>query len=177
MLPVVTELGQVTAAAGQVLTPVWSFVSGFLILLILMGVLLLFSRYMGYGPFISLICAFYIGYAFYAAFPYRSLLPSSPPQAALTATACVYFAFVLLAYLILRRVAASDFIHIGAFGLLLLSFLTAAFLIVLAYDAFPVRAVYAFTPALDHLFAAKKYFFWWFTGPLIGLFYLAIARA
>jgi hypothetical protein len=176
MLPVVTELGQVTAAAGHVLTPIWSLVSGFLILIVLMAVLLLFSRYMGYGPFISLLASFYIGYAFYAAFPYRSLLPTAPPESALTATACVYFAFVLIAYIILRRVAASDFVHVGLFGLILLSFLGAAFLIALAYDEFPVRAVYAFTPALDQLFAAKDYFFWWFAGPLIGLFYLAIAR-
>jgi hypothetical protein len=176
MLPVVTEIGQITAVAGHVLTPLWSFVSGFLILLVLMLLFVGFARVMGYGPFISLICAFYIGYGFYAAFPYRSLLPTAPPDAALAATAAIYFGFVLLAYLILRRVAASDFVHIGTVALIILSFLAAGFLLALCYDAFPVRAVYAFSPSLDQLFAAKDYFFWWFAGPLIGLFYLAIAR-
>ena len=99
-----------------------------------------------------------------------------PAQAALASAACVYFAFVLIAYFILRRVAVSDFVDIGIFGRVLVAFLTAGFLMALAYDVFPVRAVYAFTPALDHLFAAKQYFFWWFTGPLLGLFYLAVSR-
>ncbi|MDD2657331.1 MAG: hypothetical protein PHD04_01560, partial [Candidatus Pacebacteria bacterium] len=76
-------------------------------------------------------------------------------------------------YIILRRVVVSDFLYIGIFGLIILSFLGSAFLIALAYHVFPVASVYHFTPAIDLLFAAKAYFWWWFAAPAIGLFFFA----
>ena len=54
-----------------------------------------------------------------------------------------------------------------------LIFLVATFPLALAYHIFPVASVYNFTPAVDALFAPKAYFWWWFVGPSIGLFFLA----
>ena len=92
---------------------------------------------------------------------------------ALLAQVGLYAALTLVFYIILRRVVVSDFLYVGIFGTIILSFLGAAFLIALAYHLFPVASVYDFTPAIDALFALKQYFFWWFVAPAIGLFFLA----
>jgi len=70
-------------------------------------------------------------------------------------------------------VVVSDFLYIGILGLGLLSVLGAAFLVALAYHVFPVVEVYQFNPALNMVFAAKQYFFWWFLAPAVGLLFLA----
>jgi hypothetical protein len=79
--------------------------------------------------------------------------------------------FTAIFYFTLRRVLSADYILGGrhlAVGIL--SFFTTTFIVVLAYHVFPVRDVYAFTPAIDALFAPKQFFFWWFVAPLAGLF-------
>ncbi len=151
----------------------WSAASDFLIIIILLSALFLFVWYAGRGPFVALLLAFYTAYALYSVFPYTSYLPTAPAMTALLAQVGLYAVLVLLFYIILRRVVVSDFLYIGVFGLIALSFLGAAFLLALAYHVFPVADVYQFTPALNLLFASKAYFFWWFSAPAIGLFFLA----
>ena len=164
---------QVSTLATNTALSVWNSASDFLIILILFSMFFLFAYYVGRGPFVALLLAFYCAYALYAMFPYMSYLPTAPAMTALLARIGLYVAFSLAFYIILRRVVVSDFLYIGIFGLISLSFLGAAFLLALAYHVFPVANVYDFTPAIDLLFASKTYFFWWFTAPAIGLFFLA----
>jgi hypothetical protein len=169
----VSQLAELNTLATESASAAWSWASDFLIIIVLLGFFFLFAWYVGRGPFIGLLMSFYVGYALYLIFPYIDYLPTSPPITALAASVAAYGIATGIAYLILRRTVASDFVFIGIFGLMVLSFLAASFLIALAYHVFPVREVYTFTPAMDTLFAAKEYFFWWFVAPLAGLFFLA----
>lgn len=173
MANAIEGLSQVNTLATNAAFSVWNSASDFLIILILLSVFFLFAYYVGRGPFVAVLLAFYCAYALYAMFPYLSYLPTAPAMTALFAQIGLYAGFSLVFYIILRRVVVSDFLYIGMFGLIILSFLGAAFLIALAYHLFPVVSVYDFTPAIDLLFASKTYFFWWFSAPAIGLFFLA----
>lgn len=166
-------LAQVNVLATHTALSVWGAASDFLIILILLSVFFLFAWYVGRGPFVAVLLSFYTAYALYVTFPYAALLPSAPAITALLTRTGLYFGLVLVFYIILRRVVVSDFLYIGIFGLIALSFLGAAFLLALAYHVFPVASVYHFTPAIDTLFAPNKYFFWWFIAPAVGLFFLA----
>jgi len=151
----------------------WNSASDFLIIIILFSILFLFAWYIGRATLVSILIAFYAGFAIYKIFPFMSYLPTAPAMTALLAQAALYAGLTLVFYIILRRVVVSDFLYVGLFGTIILSFLGATFLIALAYHIFPVADVYNFTPAIDMLFAAKQYFFWWFAAPAIGLFFLA----
>ncbi len=166
-------IAQVNTLATNTALTAWSAASDFLIILILLSVFFLFAWYVGRGPFVAVLLAFYSAYALYVAFPYMSFLPTAPAMTALLAHVGLYLGLTFAFYIILRRVVVSDFLYIGIFGLIALSFLGSAFLIALAYHVFPVASVYQFTPAIDILFAPKAYFFWWFSAPAIGLFFLA----
>jgi hypothetical protein len=168
-----SQIGEVTTYAAPIAMTAWNSVSDFLIVLVLICVFVLFARYVGRGPYVGVIISFYTAYAIYATFPYDSYLPSAPAITALATRVGIYLALVFFFYIIMRRVVVSDFLYIGSLGLILLSFLTAGFLISLAYHVFPVGPVYHFTPALDLLFASKTYFFFWFIAPAVGLFFLA----
>lgn len=169
----VQGLAQVNTLATETALTVWSGMSDFLIILVLVSLFFLYSWYIGRGQLVSVLLAFYCAYALYAVFPYMSYLPTAPAMTALLAQAGLYLGLSFLFFIILRRVVVSDFLYIGIFGLAALSFLAAAFLIALAYHVFPVAEVYRFTPAIDLLFAPKAYFWWWFSAPAIGLFFLA----
>lgn len=166
-------LAQVSTLATNTAFTVWSGASDFLIVLILFGALFLFAWYMNYGQLVALLLAFYAAYALYVVFPYKSLLPVAPASTALWTHVGLYAAFSFIFYIILRRVVVSDFLYVSMIGVIALSFLGAAFLLALAYHVFPVAEIYRFTPAVDLLFAAKAYFFWWFISPAVGLFFLA----
>ena len=171
---VVTEgVTHVSTLATNTAMTVWGGLGDFLIVLVLLSLFFVFAYYSGRGPFVALLLSFYCAYALYAMFPYMSLLPTAPATTALFAHVGLYTAFCIVFYIILRRVVVSDFLYVGLFGLLILSFLGAAFLIALAYHLFPISSIYTFTPAMDILFAAKTYFFWWFIAPAVGLFFLA----
>lgn len=166
-------LAQVSTLATHTALNAWSAASDFLIILILLAAFFLFAYYIGRGQLVAMLLSFYAAYALYLVFPYQSMLPTAPASTALWAHVGLYAAFVLLFYLILRRVVVSDFLYIGLFGLIALSFLGSAFLLVLAYHVFPVANLYTFTPAIAALFQPTQYFFWWFLAPVIGLFFLA----
>lgn len=173
-MTVATEgISQVSALATNTASTVWNFASDFLIIIILLSAFFLFAWYVGRGPLVAVLLAFYCAYALYIIFPYASYLPTAPAMTALLAQVGVYLGLSFLFYIILRRVVVSDFLYVGIVGLFALSFFGAAFLIAMAYQVFPVSTVYQFTPALDLLFAPKEYFFWWFAAPAIGLFFLA----
>lgn len=168
-----SSLSDVNNLATQTVHSVWSSASDFLIILILLVAFFLFAYYVGRGPLVGLLLSFYAAYAFYRAFPFLDSLPSAPASTALWANVGLYTAFVFVFYVILRRVVVSDFLYIGVFGLIALSFLGSAFLIALAYHVFPVADIYTFTPAIATLFSPAKFFFWWFISPAVGLFFLA----
>lgn len=166
-------IAQVSALATPAALSAWSYASDFLIVIILLAILFFFARYAGRGPFVGALLSLYSGYALYAVFPYASSLPTAPAATALFAHTGLYLAFVIAFYIIMRRIVVSDFLYIGTFGLLILSLLGAAFLLALAYHTFSVASVYHLTPAIDALFTPAKYFFWWFSAPAVGLFFLA----
>ena len=166
-------LAQVNELATHTAASAWSVGSDFLIIIILLSAFFLFAWYVGRGQLVAVLLAFYTAYALFATFPYQSFLPTAPAFTALIAQVALFLFFALVFYLILRRVVVSDFLYVGIFGLFALSFLGAGFLLALAYHVFPVSPVYTFTPAIDALFAPKAYFWWWFTAPAIGLFFLA----
>lgn len=165
-----SELSTVTATTAL---SAWGAASDFLIVIILIATIFLFAWYAGRGPLVALQLSLYTAYALYISFPFKTILPSGPPVTALLSELLLYGLLVLLFYIILRRVVVSDFLDVGIFGLAILSFLGTGFLLSLAYHVFPVASVYTFTPAVDALFAAKAYFWWWFVAPAIGLFLFA----
>ncbi|HCR52323.1 TPA: hypothetical protein DIV48_01575 [Candidatus Kaiserbacteria bacterium] len=166
-------LAQVNTLATHTALTAWNAAGDFLIILVLLSVFFLFAWYVGRGQLVAVLLSFYCAYALYIAFPYKSLLPTAPAMTALLAQAGLFAGLAFLFYIVLRRVVVSDFLYIGIFGVIALSFLGAAFLLALAYHMFPVAPVYQFTPALDILFAPERYFFWWFVSPAVGLFFLA----
>ena len=172
-MPVQDTLIQVNTLATHTALSVWAVAGDFFIILVLFGALFLFAWYVGRGPFVALLLALYAAYAVYLVFPFGYLLPTAPALTALLTQVALYLAFVVIVYIILRRVVVSDFLFVGLFGLITLSFLGATLLLAFAYQAFPVTTVYHFTHAVDLIFAPKEYFFWWFVAPLIGLFFLA----
>ncbi|MHB8710489.1 MAG: hypothetical protein ACYC6X_03000 [Minisyncoccota bacterium] len=166
-------IAQVNTLATHTALSVSSVVSNFLIILILVAVFFLFAWYVGRGPFVAVVLAFYAAYAVYLVFPYLSYLPTAPAATALLAHIGLYAGLTFLFYVILRRVVVSDFLYIGLFGLIALSFFAATFLLALGYHVFAIASIYHFTPAVDILFSPNQYFFWWFIAPAVGLFFLA----
>lgn len=166
-------LAQVTTLAQHSALTMWNSASDFLIIIILTLIFLLFSRRVGRGQLVAVLLSFYCAYALYVMFPYMAYLPSAPALTAVGAHIGLYLALCFMFYIILRRVVVSDFLYIGLFGLILLSFLGTAFLIAMAYNVFSITTVYNFTPPIEALFAVKHYFFWWFVAPAIGLFFFA----
>ena len=167
------NIAEFTNIVTPIATSAWGAMSDFVIILVLILVFVLFSRYVGRGPFVGVILSLYSAYALYAAFPYMDLLPSAPAITAIATRTVLYLGLCFIFYIILRRVVVSDFLYIGSIGLITLSFLAAGFLIALAYQIFDISTIYQFTPAIDMLFAPKEYFFYWFLAPAIGLFFLA----
>jgi len=167
------SIAQISTLATHTAFSAWSLANDFLIVLVLLGAFFLFAHYVGRGPFVALLLSCYAAYALYAVFPYASFLPATPPSTSFFAHSGLYAGFVLVFYLILRRVIISDFLYVGTFGIVILSFLGAAFLIALASHIFLVTSFYHFTPAVTALIAPSQYFFWWFSAPTIGLLFLA----
>lgn len=166
-------IAQVNTLATHTALSAWGIASDFFIVLVLLSIFFLFAWYVGRGPFVAVLLAFYSAYAVYVAFPYLSYLPSAPALTALLVRIGLYVGLTFVFYIVLRRVVVSDFLDIGLFGLIALSFFAAAFLLALAYHIFPIATFYHFTPAIDLLFAPKNLFFWWFIAPAVGLFFLA----
>lgn len=168
-----SSLEGVNALATNTAMSVWNIGGDFVIVIVLLALFFVFAWYVGRGPFVAILFALYAAYATYIVFPYMSYLPSAPASSSVLAHIGLYAALTLIFYIILRRVVVSDFLYIAVLGLVVLALLAAGFVIALAYHTFDVTSIYQFTPAIDALFAPKEYFFWWFAGPAIGLFFLA----
>jgi len=168
-----SSLSDVNALATHTASSVMNLGSDFFVVIIIIAILFLFAWYIGRGPFVAVILALYAASAVYTVFPYMSFLPASPASASVLAHVGLYAALTFGFYLILRRVVVSDFLYIGVIGLAVLSFLGAGFLIALGYHSFDVTSVHLFSSAIQALFAPSQYFFWWFVGPAIGLFFFA----
>ncbi len=166
-------IAQVNALASNTAMTAWNSASDFLIVLVLFAIFFLLAWYIGRAVLLSILVAFYAAYAVFLAFPYTSFIPTAPAMTALLSNLVLYFFLATIFYLVLRRVVVSDFLDIGLFGTSVLALLGATFLIAMAYHVFPVADVYTFTPAMDLIFAPQAYFFWWFSAPALGLFFLA----
>ena len=166
-------IAQVSTLATHTALSAWALINAFLIIIILLVLFFIFAKYVGRGSFVALLISFYAAYAPYLIFPYISSLPTTPPLTAFLAHIGLYAVFVLIFFIILRRVISSEFLYIGHLGLFVLSFLGAAFLIALASHVFLIGSVYQFTSSIAALFFPDKYFFWWFSGPALGLLFFA----
>ncbi|HVX90505.1 MAG TPA: hypothetical protein VHC20_02600 [Candidatus Paceibacterota bacterium] len=169
---------QQSAASGALTA--WAAVGNFVALIILALVLFLFCYRVGKGPFVSLVMALYVGYALYSVFPYAHLIQrgvGTAPAYVAGVSLVLYAIAVIIPYLIIRKVSASDFINLSTTAQLILSVLTAGFLLALAHHALSLGGLYAYPEPLASFFDPAYLFFWWFIAPLAGfLFFTGKSR-
>lgn len=157
-------------------TSAQAFASDFFIVLVLLLVAFFFCFRAGRRGIIALTFSLYAATTLYYFFPYKDIVLGwgSAPLLAIALTIGLFFVFVFFSYTILRRVIVTDFLGRGRMMFfLIISFLLVSMLLALAYHITPIREYYAFTPAMDALFAPGEYFFIWLGAPLLGLILLA----
>src|SRR3989338_4326963 len=144
-------VAQAQEIATSGVADVWGLFGNSLAFVILAGTLFLFALRVGRAAFLSLVIALYAGYGLYAAFPYldEALALGGTPLIKFAISVGSYLIAVLIPYLLLRRVAFSDFVSIGFVGLLILSLITTGFLFALAYFVFGVGSVYSFSASIE----------------------------
>jgi len=153
----------------------WTLILSFLALIIITGVLFAFSLRAGKSSLVSLILSFYIGYAIYQVFPYADAILAIGKGSAVTlvvAKLVIYAIATYIPFYVINRHASNDYFVPNKLIALFACFLAAAFLMAIGYHTFGAKSAYAFTPALDMLFAPASYFFWWFIAPLAGVYLL-----
>lgn len=165
---------QVTTFAATGASSAWLFATNFLILVILTVVMIGFSYRAGRGGIISLIVAFYAGYAIYIVFPYTDSIIGAASSKMIKAVLSVilYGIFTFVPFRFIQRLTGGGFGVLSFVPRFALSFLAAAFLLTLAYHVFNVSNIYTFPSPINNLFAPDGYFFWWFIAPLLGLLFL-----
>jgi len=149
----------------------WLLAGNFLALVILTLVMIGFSYKSGRGGIISLLLAFYAGYAIYLVFPYTKdiLAAGSTPLMKAIISVILFGISTFIPFHFIQRLTSTGFGVISFVPRFVLSFLSAAFLMALAYHVFNVQNIYSFPEPLNTLFAPNGYFFWWFIAPLVGL--------
>ncbi len=164
---------QIANFATQAAQHAWALTANFLILLVLIIAMIVFS-YRSRGGILSLIISLYVGYAIYAVFPYTSTALSFGGTILIKAIISIILFLVaaFIPYLFIERLTKGGFGVLSFVPRFALSFLAAAFLMAIAYHVFNVNHLYSFPKPLDQLFAPDEYFFWWFIAPLAGLFFL-----
>ncbi|HEY4489138.1 MAG TPA: hypothetical protein VJA87_01510 [Candidatus Paceibacterota bacterium] len=162
-----------TFATGGI-ESVWLLVGNFLVLLILTVIMIGFSYKTGRGGIISLIIAFYAGYALYIVFPFTDDILNAGGSTIVKAVISIalYGAMTFVPFHFIQRLTSGGFGILSFVPRLLLSFLAAAFLLTLAYHVFQISNIYSFPDPINSLFAPDEYFFWWFIAPLVGLIFL-----
>jgi hypothetical protein len=152
----------------------WLLVGNFLILLILTGLMIGFSYKGGRGGIISLLIAFYAGYAIYSVFPYTKDIVDAGGSTMVKAiiSIALYAGATFIPFHFIQRLTTGGFGVLSFVPRFVLSFLAAAFLLTLAYHVFHVQNIYSFPDPINSLFAPDEYFFWWFIAPLVGLMFL-----
>jgi len=168
-------LEQVQGIATTITENAWLWTGNFLALIILTGIFLFFAMRGGRSGLVSLILALYAGYAIYIVFPYTDFIVAMGGTAIIKAIlSIVVFAIcTLVPFVIIRRLTGGGFGSLSFVPNLLLSFLAAAFILVLGYHVFDISNIYTFSERLNQLFAPEGFFFWWFIAPLAGLFIFA----
>jgi hypothetical protein len=151
----------------------WAIGSNFLILAVLTVVFILIS-YRSRGGIISLLVAFYIGYAIYLVFPYTKDIVGAggDPMMKAIISISIFAIACIVPFLFIERLVSGGIGVLSVFPRFGLSFLAATFLMALAYHVFAVNNIYTFPEPMNTLFAPGEYFFWWFAAPLIGLLLL-----
>jgi hypothetical protein len=164
---------QVTTIAASGAASAWLYVGNFLILFILTLVMIGFSYKAGRGGIISLLVAFYAGYAIYMVFPYTDSIVSAGGTRLIKAiiSIVIYGIATFIPFHFIQRLVGNGFGVLSFLPRFALSFLSAAFLLTLAYHVFHVSNIYTFPDPINSLFAPNEYFFWWFIAPLLGLLF------
>lgn len=152
----------------------WALASNFLILVVLTVVMILFSYRAGKGGILSLIVAFYMGYAIYLVFPYTNAIVAAggSPLIKGVISIIIFGIATFVPFLFIQRLVGGGYGVLSFVPRFALSFLSAAFLLALAYHVFHVSNIYTFPEPMNTLFAPDQYFFWWFIAPLLGLLFL-----
>ncbi|HYF28760.1 MAG TPA: hypothetical protein VEA36_00130 [Candidatus Paceibacterota bacterium] len=165
---------QVSDLATSGAANAWLLAGNFVILLVLFIVMLLFSYKAGRGGIISLIVAFYAGYAIYMVFPYTQMVVNAggTPLVKAVISVAVFAIATFIPFHFVQRLASGGFGVLSVVPRFVLSFLAAAFLLALAYHVFDISDIYTFPAPIDKLFAPEGYFFWWFIAPMAGLLFL-----
>ncbi len=168
-------MDSITQVATHSAITAWAFVGNFLALLVLTIVLFLFALKSGRAAFIALVVSLYAGFALYSVFPYTEALTkgAGSPAAHSVISILIFGACSVVVYIVVRRIATSGFMHIHPIMLVILSFITAGFLLALGYHFFAIGKVLPLSATLDTYFAPSKYFFYWFIAPLVALFLFA----
>jgi hypothetical protein len=158
-----------TSAAGNSM----AIISNFLILVVLTVAFIFFS-YRSRGGIISLLVAFYVGYALYLVFPYTKdiVATGGSPIMKATISVAIFAIGCIVPFLFIERLVSGGIGILSVFPRFGLSFLAATFLMALAYHVFHVSNIYTFPEPMNTLFGPDQYFFWWFVAPLIGLLLL-----
>ena len=170
-------MDQIAIQVSQVATNAWAHsyavASNFLILVVLTVMFILLS-YRSRAGIISLLIAFYVGYALYMVFPYTKTVidAGSTPITKAGLSIALYLLMCIFPYRFVNRLVSGGIGVLSVVPRFALSFLSAAFLLALAYHVFPVSHIYTFPEPMNSLFAPDQYFFLWFVAPLIGLLIL-----
>jgi hypothetical protein len=125
---------QVTAFASHGAASAWVLAGNFLVLFILTLVMIGFSYKSGRGGIISLIVAFYAGYALYTVFPYTQSIISAGGSTIIKAiiSIVIYLIATFIPFHFIQRLVGTGFGVLSFVPRFALSFLAAAFLLTLA---------------------------------------------
>lgn len=174
-MDIVNNFGnQVTSFASNGVADASVWAGNFLALLILFGIMLGFSYKAGRGGIISLLVAFYAGYAIYSLFPFTQAIITAGGTPIIKAliSIVIYGVSTYVPFHFIQRLTTGGFGVLSFVPRFVLSFLAAAFLLSLGYHVFHVSNIYTFPEPLNTFFGPDQYFFWWFIAPLIGLIFL-----
>ena len=151
----------------------WVLAGNFIVLVVLTVIMIGFSYKSGRGGIISLLLSFYAGYAIYMVFPYTKdiLGAGSTPLMKAIISVILYAIATFIPFHFIQRLTSTGFGVLSFVPRFVLSFLSAAFLLALAYHVFHVSNIYTFPEPLNTLFAPDGYFFYWFIAPLVGLIF------
>lgn len=146
--------------------------TGLLIFIALAVAIFIFARTAGRGPFVASVISLYVAYAIYSVFPYRAALVKASGASAFLVSLVLFAVLAGAAFYLVRKVAV-DFNLFGVFSLIVISVLTAGFILTLLYQVLAFQTVYDIGKPLITLFTDTQLFFWWFVGPLAALILLA----
>jgi hypothetical protein len=166
--------GHVNTLAASGVASAWIWAGNFLVLVILTVVMIGFSYKAGRGGIISLLVAFYAGYAIYIVFPYTNdiVKAGGSPLIKAIISVVLYAIATFIPFRFIQRLVGKGFGVLSFVPRFVLSFLAATFLLAVAYHIFHVNNIYSLPAPINQLFEPNQYFFWWFVAPLFGLMFL-----